>query len=64
MNGIVNWLKGKKTYITAAAIVGLGVAEAFICPIPTIVYVLAGAAGLAGLRAGVTKVANGLRGAR
>jgi len=61
MSGLLGFLKGKKTYLVAAATLGLGITQAFVCPIPTIVYVLAGAAGLASLRAGVNKVANGLR---
>lgn len=60
MNGLTEFLKGKKTYIVAIVTVGLGVAQAFGLPIAPWVYPLMGAFGLGTLRAGVNKVSQGI----
>ena len=63
MNGIRNWLKGKKTYIIAVLTIAGGVAQAFGVPIPAVLYPIALALGLGSLRAGVDKTAAVVEGA-
>ena len=55
MSGLVAFLDGKKTYITALVAAGLAVAQALGYPIPEWVYALLGAAGLASLRVAVSR---------
>ena len=45
------WLKGYRTYLSAAAIAAVAVANAFGFPVPAWVLPLLGAGGLAALRA-------------
>jgi len=54
---IVNWLKGRKTYIAAIAAFVLGGLAAIGYPAPEWVYVVLAALGLGALRAGLQKVA-------
>lgn len=50
-----NWLKGKKTYLVAAATAVTGALAALGIPVPVWVWTLLGSLGLAFLRAGVDK---------
>ena len=62
MNELIEFLKGKKTYIIAIAIVVLGFLqgmEVFI--VPEWAWGILGALGLASLRAGVNKVADTIK---
>lgn len=64
MSGLVEWLKGKKTYVVAAAVLLIAVLEGIVGidipgaevtnPLP---YILA-ALGLGALRAGVSKTSS------
>lgn len=49
----MDWLIGKKTYLTAIAIGVLAAAQALGYPVPEWVYAILGALGLGTLRAGV-----------
>jgi len=51
----MDWLKGKKTYITALVIGLLAAAQALGYPIPEWIYAILGGLGLGTLRAGVAK---------
>ncbi len=61
MDWIREQLKGRKTYIVAATTIGLGVAQAFGVPIPLLAWPILGALGMGSIRAGVNKVAEGVR---
>ena len=52
---IIDWLNGKKTYITAASIVVCGVLTACHVTIPEYVWAALAALGLTWLRVGVQK---------
>ena len=53
--GNMDWLKGKKTYITALVIGLLAAAQALGYPIPEWIYAILGGLGLGTLRSGVAK---------
>lgn len=55
MSGLIAFLEGKKTYITAIVAAGLAVAQALGYPIPEWVYALLGAVGLATLRVAISR---------
>ena len=56
MSAIVEWLKGKKTYAVAAAVVVIAFCkERFGVDVPGFVWAVLAAAGLGFLRAGVEK---------
>jgi hypothetical protein len=55
MQKLIEFLKGKKTYIIALAAAGIAFAQAMGWPIPEYVYVILGACGLASVRAAVAK---------
>ena len=55
MDKILEWLSGKKTYISAIIIAVFGILSAFGIVIPEWVYALLAAIGLGSLRAGVSK---------
>ena len=52
-NAVVKWLKGKKTYAVAAAVLTCGVLQHYGVGVPEYVWVALAAFGLAFLRAGV-----------
>ncbi len=52
---LIDYLKGKKTYIIALTAAALAFAQAMGWPIPEYVYVILGACGLATVRAAVAK---------
>lgn len=54
-SGVLDWLKGKKTYIVAILIAGIGIATAFGVEIPESVWPILSALGLGAVRAGVNK---------
>jgi hypothetical protein len=56
MQKLIEFLKGKKTYIIALVAAGIAFAQAMGWPIPEYVYVILGACGLASVRAAVQKV--------
>lgn len=58
MEGILNWLSGKKTYLIAATVAVLGGLTAWGYEIPEFVWYILGALGLGTLRAGI----SGLKG--
>lgn len=53
MEGIINFLSGKKTYIVALVTAVLAGVSALGYPIPEYVYAILGALGLGTLRAGI-----------
>lgn len=55
-NAVVTWLKGKKTYAVAIAVVACGILKRQGVEVPEFVWVALAAFGLAFLRAGI---ANG-----
>jgi hypothetical protein len=55
MTKLIDFLKGKKTYIIALTAAALAFAQAMGWPIPEYVYVILGACGLATVRAAVAK---------
>lgn len=56
---IIEFLKGKKTYIIAIAIVVLGILQGYgIFAVPEWVWPIIGGLGLGTLRAGVNKIAE------
>lgn len=55
MSKVVEWLNGKKTYITAIVIGVCAALQASGIEIPEYVYVLLGAFGLGAVRAGIKK---------
>ena len=55
MKAILDWLKGKKTYIVFAALFIIGGLQANGIEIPQWVYSILAALGLGALRAGVKK---------
>jgi len=57
MDEIQKFLDGKKTYITAAAILAVGILKAFKIEVPEYVWGALGALGLAFLRVAVDKSA-------
>lgn len=62
MNEIWTFLKGKKTYIIGIVIAILGVLQGLdIFTLPEWAWPIIAAAGLATLRAGVNKVAEGVK---
>jgi hypothetical protein len=56
MQKLIEFLKGKKTYIIAITAAALAFANAMGWAIPEYVYVILGACGLATVRAAVQKV--------
>ena len=59
---VLAFLKGKKSYIIAIVMVGLGVAHGLdIFIVPEWTWGIIGALGLGALRAGVTKVADEIK---
>lgn len=52
-NAVVKWLKGKKTYAVAAAVLTCGILKHYGIVVPEFVWVALGAFGLAFLRAGI-----------
>ena len=52
---MIDWLKGKKTYIVALVTGLLAAAESLGYPIPPAVYAVLAALGFTALRAGVSK---------
>jgi len=50
---VLDWIKGKRTYATAAAILIVGALSAFGVDVPEYVWAAFGALGLGFLRAGV-----------
>ena len=64
VNKVLAFLKGKKSYIIAIAMVGLGLAQGLdIFIVPEWMWGIIGALGLGALRAGVTKVADEIKAA-
>ena len=55
MKKVLDWLNGKKTYITAALIGVCAALQAYGIVIPEYVFVLLGAMGLGAVRAGIKK---------
>ena len=63
MNEVIEFLKGKKTYIIAIAIVVLGTLQGLgIFVVPEIAWTILGALGLAFVGAGVNKVSDAVKG--
>ena len=58
MGELVNWLKGKKTYLVAAVVGLIAAAQYLGYEVPPWVFALLGALGLGTLRAGVGKAAK------
>ena len=52
---VMRWLSGRRSYLTAAAILGCGVLSAYGVQIPEYVWAALGALGLGFLRAAVKK---------
>jgi len=62
MENLLNWLKGKKSYIIALAMVVLGFLQGTdILIVPEWVWGILAALGLATLRAGVTKIGDAIK---
>lgn len=62
MNEIIEFLKGKKTYIITVAMVFLGVLQGLgVFALPEAVWVVLAGLGLAFIRAGVNKVADAVK---
>jgi len=62
MEDLIKWLKGKKSYIIAIAIMVLGFLQGFgIFIVPEWTWAVLAALGLAFIRAGVNKVADTIR---
>lgn len=57
MGKVLEFLSGKKTYITMLVAFALGGLQAVGYPIPEFVYAMLGALGLAFVRAGIAKAA-------
>ena len=57
MTKIIEYLKGKKTYIVALTAAALAFAQAMGWPVPEYIYVILGACGIATMRAAVGKPA-------
>ncbi len=55
MEKLIEWLKGKKTYIIAIIGAIAGVLQAFGIVIPEFVYAILAALGIATVRAAITK---------
>jgi len=55
MNGFMDWLSGKKTYVVGAIAAAVGIAAACGVAIAPAIYPVLGALGLATMRAGVKK---------
>jgi hypothetical protein len=55
MNGIIDFLEGKKTYLTAIVTALFGAAQALGYEIPQWIYAVLGALGLGTLRAGLNR---------
>ena len=55
MNKLIEWLKGKKTYIVAIVVGILAGLQAYGIVIPEYVYAILAALGLAAVRAAVVK---------
>ena len=60
MSKILAFLSGRKTYIVSALVVIGGLAVKYGLDIPSWVWLVLGGAGLASVRAGVTKVEEAL----
>lgn len=58
-NAIVRWIKGKRTYAVALAIIACGVLDSQGVRVPLYVWAALAAFGLGFLRAGVTNEVNG-----
>jgi hypothetical protein len=54
-NAVVKWLDGKRTYLTAGAILAVGILVGFGVQVPEYVWAALAALGLGFLRAGVKK---------
>ncbi len=61
MLSLIDWLKGKKSYITAALIVSGGIAVYFGVVIPEWIWLILGGLGVGFVRAGVGKVEQALK---
>ena len=62
MNDLNKWLRGKKTYLVAAAIVVLGFLQGMdVFVVPGWAWPIIGAIGLGTLRAGVNKVSDAIK---
>jgi len=57
MTKIIEYLKGKKTYIVALTAAALAFAQAMGWPVPEYIYVILGACGFATVRAAIGKPA-------
>jgi hypothetical protein len=57
MQKVVEFLRGKKTYIVALTAAAMAFAQSMGWPVPEYVYVLLGACGIATVRAAVGKPA-------
>jgi hypothetical protein len=55
MAKLIEWLKGKKTYIVAIVAAVTGVLQAFGVVIPEYVYAVLAALGISAVRAAITK---------
>ena len=62
MNSAITWLRGRKTYIIAAAMVILGILQGLaIFALPEWAWAVIAGVGLTTLRAGVTGIAKSLK---
>lgn len=62
MRNLIEWLKGKKTYLIAGTIVILGFLQGTdIFVLPDWCWPILGACGLATIRAGVNKVSSSIK---
>lgn len=59
MNGMIQFLQGKKTYIVAIITGILGAAEAMGYHVSPAVYAILGSLGLIAVRSGINTAANG-----
>jgi len=58
-NAIVKWIKGRRTYAVAFAIIGCGILDSQGVRVPVYVWAALAAFGLGFLRAGVSNEVNG-----